>query len=289
MRLRAICWAMGLGLLSCGFAQAQAQTPAAYAGTPTPERITAWLKSGSAQDRAWGAHFIVVTRDASFLPTLEALAEQWEVLPPHSSQLTSPYKLDPKLEPEQVDRQDAMTAVLDAVILLGGQVSAQGLQKLQVDFPAQSAVLLARLSPRDAEPTLLVMYHNTDPQHWKQRRVAAELLALNPPAGFAASIMKDSEIKISVKVVIPDQREGGMGHSSSCGGGFLRPPDDPNWPVVGQYALWDHFTNPTIQRFIPLLAATPLSMPEELRRRGRGRNVNADYLLRLRHRFAYRS
>jgi hypothetical protein len=36
-----------------------------------------------------------------------------------------------------------MTAVLDAVILLDGRISAQGLLKLQGDFPAQTAVLLS--------------------------------------------------------------------------------------------------------------------------------------------------
>jgi len=245
-----LCWAMGMGLWVSGVARAQ--TPAAYAN-PTPDRIAIWLKSTSAQDRAWGAHSVVLTRDASFLPMLESLAEQWEPALPYRS-LGGDFT---NLEQKNQDHHDAMTAVLDAVIVMGGQISPQALLKLQADFPAQSAVLLSRLAPMDAEPTLLAMVHDLDPQHWKQRRVAAELLGLNPPAGFAASIMKESEINIRVAVVVPGQPVGRVGQSASCGGGPQRPPDDPNWPVVGQYLLWDHFTNSNDSTIYPVVSGYP--------------------------------
>jgi hypothetical protein len=232
---------MAVGLWVSGIARAQ--TPAAYAGTPTAERIAAWLKSDIGRDRAWGAYYAVQTKDASFLPELVSMAEQWEPLPPHGNLFAPPYKVDPKLEPEQVDRQDAMTAVLDAVILLDGRVSTQGLLKLQEDFPAQVAVLLSRMSESEVEPTLLTMYHDAVPQHGEQRRVAAELLAREktPPAGFVASLMRGADVEDDVTVQVP--APSGPGRNIAAGvllcesDIWLNHPQPSDWPNVGQYSL----------------------------------------------------
>jgi hypothetical protein len=234
------CWAMGLGLLASG--PVRAQTPAAYAGTPTADRITAWLKSDSGRDRAWGAYYAAQTKDASFLPELEGLAEQWEALPPHDDPKFPAYKPDPLLKPEQVDRLDAMTAVLDAVILLDGRISAQGLLKLQGDFPAQTAVLLSRMPAPEVELTLLAMFHDADPQHGARRHVAAELLAREqkPPAGFVASLMRgaDMEGDVMVQVPVPSKPGSSFGSGSSCDADIaVEHPQPSDWPQVGQYSL----------------------------------------------------
>jgi hypothetical protein len=170
------------------------------------------------------------------------LAERWEPLPPHGNPEFPAYKLDPTLAPEQVDRLDAMTAVLDAVILLDGRISAQGLLKLQGDFPAQAAVLLSRMPEPEVEPTLLTMYHDADSWHGAQRLVAAELLARSktPPAGFVASLMRGADVEGDVTVQVPVPSKPGMttGSGSSCEDdiAFIHPqPSD--WPTVGQYSL----------------------------------------------------
>jgi hypothetical protein len=150
-----------------------ATTTAKPNGTPTPERIAALLLSIEARDRAWGAYYAVQTKDASSLPELVRMAEQWVPLPLHHDPEFPDYKPDPTLAPAQVDHLDVMTAVLDAVILLDGRIPAQGLLNLQGDFPAQTAVLLSRMPEPEAESTLLTMVHDADPQHGARRHVAA--------------------------------------------------------------------------------------------------------------------
>jgi hypothetical protein len=184
----------------------------------------------------------VQTKDASFLPELVKMAEQWEPLPLHHDPEFPDYKPDPTLEPVQVDRQDAMTAVLDAVIMLDGHVSAKGLLNLQGDFPAQAAVLLSRMPESEVEPTLLTMYHDAIPQHGEQRYVAAELLARepNPPAGFVASLMRgaDVEADVKVQVPVPSEPERNLLFGGGCEADIaLEHPQPSDWPQVGQYSL----------------------------------------------------
>ncbi len=238
--IRLLCWAMAVGLWASGVALAQ--TPAEYAGTPTADRITAWLKSGSAQDRAWGAYYAAQTKDATFLPELVRMAEQWEALPPHVDPKFPAYKPDPLLKPEQVYRLDAMTAVLDAVILLDGRISAQGLLNLQGDFPAQTAVLLSRMPEPEVESTLLTMFHDADPQRNARRHVAAELLAReqNPPAGFVASLMRGADVEgdVTVQVPVPSKPGQNFGFGGGCEADIaLEHPQPSDWPQVGQYSL----------------------------------------------------
>jgi hypothetical protein len=236
--MRLLCWAMGLGLFAAGVARAQ--IPAGYAGTPTPERIAAWLKSDIGRDRAWGAYYAAQTKDASFLPELVGMAEQWEPLPTHADPYIPPHRGQTTLEPEQVDRLDAMTAVLDTVILLGGRISAQGLLRLQGDFPAQTAVLLSRMPEPEAESTLLAMVHDTDRSHKEQRHVAADLLARakTPPAGFVASLTYGVDVEIEVSVRVPDGPAEKTGWNSLCEADIaIVRPQDFDWPQVGQYSL----------------------------------------------------
>ncbi|MGP8260082.1 MAG: hypothetical protein ACLQM6_09045 [Acidobacteriaceae bacterium] len=235
-----LCWTMAAGLWARGFAPAQ--TPAAYAGTPPAEKIAAWLKSDIGRDRAWGAYYAAQTKDATLLPELEGLAERWEPLPPHDDPEFPYYKPDPTLKPEQVDRLDAMTAVLDAVILLDGRVSAKGLLNLQGDFTAQTALLLSRMPETEAEPTLLTMVHDANPQHGEQRRVAAELLAREktPPAGFVASLMRGADVEgdVTVQVPVPSKPGTTFASGSSCEADTaLEHPQPSDWPLLGQYSL----------------------------------------------------
>jgi len=228
---------MGLGLFAAGVARAQ--IPAGYAGTPTAERIAAWLKSDSGRDRAWGSYYAAQTKDASFLPELVGMAEQWEPLPTHADPYIPPHRGQTTLEPEQVDRLDAMTAVLDTVILLGGRISAQGLLRLQGDFPAQTAVLLSRMPEPEAESTLLAMVHDTDRSHKEQRHVAADLLARakTPPAGFVASLMYGADVGGFVEVYVPGPPGSSMSFASCEADIAIVRPQDFDWPQVGQYSL----------------------------------------------------
>ena len=138
------------------------------------------------------------------------------------------------------NRLDAMTAVLDAVILLDGRISAQGLLKLQGDFPAQTAVLLSRMPEPEVEPTLLAIVHHADRWHGEERHVAAELLARakTPPAGFVASLMRGADVGALVSVYLPGLpgSTGGMINLCEADIAIVRP-QDFDWPEVGQYSL----------------------------------------------------
>jgi hypothetical protein len=133
--------------------------------------------------------------------------------------------------------------VLDAVILLDGRISTQGLLKLQGDFPAQVAVLLSRMPEPETESTLLAMVHDADPQHKEQRRVAAELLAREktPPAGFVTSLMRGADVEGDVRVDVsrPGRPAAGtLNWNSSCESDiWLNQPQPSDWPNVGQYSL----------------------------------------------------
>lgn len=206
-------------------------TPAAYAGTPTAERITAWLQSAEARDRAWGAYYAAQTKDASLLPELESMAEQWEPLS-YTSKEISPIS---GLSPQEMDDRDAMTEVLDGIVQLKGRLSAESLVRLAVDFPVQSAVLLAQMPQAEAEPALLAIYHR--PPHWdgEAQFLAANLLALRPPIGFAANLLRDMDVIGVVDVTNPGGLHSGPPSGGLCGGyGSVSGKD---WPVVAQYSL----------------------------------------------------
>jgi hypothetical protein len=210
--------------------------------TPTPERIAALLHSAEARDRAWGAYYAVQTKDTALLPELVRMAAQWEPLPLHRDPKFPDYNPDPTLERVQVDNLDAMTAVLDAVILLDGRVSAKGLLNLQGDFPAQTAVLLSRMPESEAEPTLMAMYHDAVPQHGEQRYVAAELLAgsKTPPTGFVASLMRGADVEgdVTLQVPVPSKPGSTVIGASFCDADIaLEHPQPSDWPQVGQYSL----------------------------------------------------
>jgi hypothetical protein len=220
---------MGVGVCASGLARAQ--TPAKYA--PNPRRIASWLKSGSAQDRAWGAYYVVQTGNAAFLPKLEAMAERCKPLPYNSKEVSSREK----------DDCAAMTEVLAGIIQLKGKLSAEVLVRLAEDFPVQSAILLAQMPQAEAEPALLTIYHM--PLHrggeayqlgeGEAQMLAAELLALRPPAGFAASLLRNMDVLGVVDVT----NLNGLYSSLPSGAlhGCYGPGSRKDWPVMTEYSL----------------------------------------------------
>jgi hypothetical protein len=214
-----------------------------------------WLDSISAQNRAWGAYYAAQTKDTTFLPKLEGLAEQWEPLPPASWD-SGYYGAPPKLDGRQTNERDAMTAVLDGVILLGGKLPAATLQTLANYFPVQTAVLLARLSHDEIEPTLLHLYHDPTVENPVAQRLVAEMLAVHPPPGFAASLMKGTTVLSVVEVVNPENGlHSGQPVGGICGDGGL---PDPEWPVVGQYRVVFYEPSPGVIEFPVVQGTDPI-------------------------------
>ena len=74
------------------------------------------------------------------------------------------------------------------------------------DFPAQAVILLYRMPSQEAESALFALYGETAPASWYTQRAAASLLALHPPAGFAASLFSNTTVTSHVFVSLPEVR-----------------------------------------------------------------------------------
>jgi hypothetical protein len=225
-----VCAGLGLG-----------QTPAAYSGKPSLDQIARWLTAGTAQDRAWGAYYVVQRRDRTLLQTLEGLAQQWQPLPAGSAVEWPQQESVPQLRQREIDNRDAMTAVLDGVIILNGSLPVDALIRLAGTFPVQTGVLLARLPREEIEPALLSLYRDAAPPNSLQQRIAAEMLAEQPTPGFAASLLKGATLSGAVHVFTP----GGLTSNDPTGGmGGRGEWADPEWPTVGQYSLISYLPKP---------------------------------------------
>jgi hypothetical protein len=207
---------------------------------PPPEtKIQTLLRSGDPQQIAWGAHYVLTTKDRALLPELLNLADTWQPLPSFDksdlehSALTS----------IQVDRRDAMGAVLDTLIQMQASVSVQTLRNLAFDFPNYAAILLARLPLSESEPLTFDLFR-VDPvqtRSWLHiyglQYVSAVLLAQSPPPGFAAGLLSQVHANATIFVTSPGADRFGSGHGDhDC---FMPPPAEPRkqWPSFGVYEL----------------------------------------------------
>lgn len=111
---------------------------------------------------AWAAVFALQEKDTSFLPEFASLAEQWRSLP-YRNMLEREYHPLQPLTSEEREQRDAMSALLDAIIQLNGNLLAASAQNLASDFPVQAIILLHRMTLHEAEPTLLALYGETAP------------------------------------------------------------------------------------------------------------------------------
>lgn len=211
-------------------AQQTATSTAALAGQSTE----ALLLSDEPRLVAWGAHNALLAKRRDLIPELLSLAAQWQSLPPPDPNVWNSEDDRPQ---EELDRRDAMAAVLDALIQMRVAVPADTLRILAPDFNNPVAVLLSRMPREQAVPLALEFYQSSASSQPSLKSVSAAILALHPPPGFAADLLSDITIPAFVMVV----RAGGERFGAGIGGpdcffpgwGGLR----KDWPSTGQYVL----------------------------------------------------
>ena len=122
-------------------AHSSAQNPPSASETPSEETVRAWLLSDDPRLVAWGAHYALITGSKNLIPDLLDVASRWQPLPqPNHDSLK---RTD--LSETQIDKRDAMAAVVDSLIQMNVPVSPGILRVLAPDFGNCIAVLLTRL------------------------------------------------------------------------------------------------------------------------------------------------
>ncbi len=184
--------------------------------------IQSWLESGDPRLMAWGAYFSARNGDPSGDATMVEILDRWAEAGKKREELTG-------------TEQDAFTAILDALIQHNRALSPETLAVLAEKFPAQTAILAARLSVDESLPLLQSWYAlRKDDKSPALARIAAMMLSKAPPPGFAAIVLEESKETVEVSVVDP-----GAGFGGGIGGG-LYTVDGPmrrGWPPIFQYNI----------------------------------------------------
>lgn len=211
---------------------AGAQTHSTAHKVPSEASLENWLLSDDSRLVAWGARDVLVSRNGALTADLLNLATEWQPLIPESATDGSI-----QLSKEQVNKRDAMAAVLDALIQMHVPVPGDTLRALAPDFPVAVAILLSRMTAEDSEPLALDFYHSPPQYGYGLQYASAAMLAQHPPSGFPADVMAGITVRADVFVVLPDAPEVGFGGGSS-GDCFKQPNlQRSSWPPIGQYSL----------------------------------------------------
>jgi hypothetical protein len=211
----------------------QTQTPADPAAIlkmqreQTAQLAATWLHSGDPRLQAWGAYVVLRDKHKEFIPDLLALANAYEV--------TGLPVLNTRRE-----QHDAMLAILDALIQLDPAITGDESKRLYPEFPTQSLILLSRAwisaeSLTSSNNFLLEIFRTEHSQgYWL---AAGNILAERRAEGFAATVLGNMTVHMSLIVTSPHGSMSGFG-SSACGDSFAGPPEDRSaWPEIGIYGL----------------------------------------------------
>ena len=214
----------------CMFAIAlQAQVPvepSTFTGYPSDTLIQQWITSDDPRLVAWSAHFILQDARTSLVPQIESTIETWD-----QQRYISPISWS-------AGRQRATVAMLDTEIQLHSTLPADVLDPLDGSLDVQRLILLTRLPQKDAVQSWKRLYQPHRPQAAVDTRVAAQMLAQNPPSDFTHQLLSTISVTASIVVSDPGAVGGfGAGGSSCCGAGMS--PNRSDWPEVGSYLLSD--------------------------------------------------
>lgn len=213
-----------------GTSLAQQSTQSTQA--PPESKTQGWLLSEDPQLVAWGAHYALTTKDQALVPTLLSVADTRS----SSTGAVSGEDIPESPTTDQLDRRDAMAAVLDALIQLHALVPVDSLRNLARDFPNYVAVLLARLPSEESQSLSFELYRSQRKNANSLQYVSAALLAQAPPPGFAADLFFSIHAKATISVIEPGSGGFGGGSAASCG--LLGSPlPRKQWPNFGVYAL----------------------------------------------------
>jgi hypothetical protein len=256
--------ALFCGVFRCAVAQESFSVPT----RATSDEVYRWIVSGDPRMVAWGAYFATVNHDATVLPYLRRLAEEWVSLrtgynPDGSSLVRSD---------EEKDRLREMASVLDALIQMHGTVEPDAIERLATDFRGQALTLFATMPETERRALAESIYGSRikGAEYVRERRpsdplfppkimsklagfsdliqqyatgdlihLAAAILANDPPPGFAASLMDETTVELELSIGGPDPRAGnGMG--PACGDSlYMAPPKD--WPKEWTYVMEQHW------------------------------------------------
>jgi hypothetical protein len=216
-----------LTLAFAAYSPAQARVSSKVPSTKT---IEAWLRGDDPRLVAWGAHDALLARDKSLIPDMLNLVSQWANVP----EPTADARRKP-LSQEQIDARDAMAAVVDTLTQMGAAVPTETLRNLAPDFSNATAILLSRISADEARPLAYDFYRAPPTKGYGLQYVSAALLALRPPAGFAADLLESITVRAEIFVLHPGAKSFGSGSAGDC---FRdQPPVRKDWPLTGQYRL----------------------------------------------------
>lgn len=217
-RYRIILFAL-VAIATTGLTRAQQSDDITVATNPGAEQVRQWLRSGDPYLVSWGAYFASRNDDEGVVIIMLELAERW------ASNGTAPYSFlyhapsSPRHHAHsfpfhyQLTDSDAMSEMLYALIERGEVVPPEAISAVTSSFPAQAAILAARLPPERSWPLLQKWFEdgegisvsNFDSEDSIRRavlaRIAALLLAKNPPPGFPATLLQRSTESLIVSVV----------------------------------------------------------------------------------------
>jgi hypothetical protein len=227
-------WGWGFAVLCCGLGcVSHAQAGLTVPTNATSDQIVAWLTGSDQRMVAWGAYFAGENKDAGAVPYLKRLAEQWQPMPARYSPAGSAVKI-PDADSA---RERAMYSVLDALIRMHESIAPEAIPTLAKDFGGQAMTLFAYLPETERRRLAESIYAGREPgaeYFWTAAarpqtilntdtgellrpvagfregmeqyaagdliHVAAAMLANDPPPGFAASLMNETTVLLTVSV-----------------------------------------------------------------------------------------
>jgi hypothetical protein len=215
-----------LGSAAAGFAQ----------GNSVP--LEPLLRNQDPRLVAIGAWKALGTQDEGLITIMLDMVERWDPWQRHRSQ--------------DGDRYDAMSVILDTLIQRREVVSSAGIITIQHTFPSEALILAVRLPWADQEKLLRAWYEdgrvydrtrvaNEGSDYLMIARVSAMILAQHREQGFAAGLLADSMMRLSVSV--PD--DGSPGFSRCLVDCEAKAPCTPEsggmqrvgWPHLFHYVL----------------------------------------------------
>jgi len=224
-------------LLTISAAALRAQNPIDFSTPPDSNVIASWLHSGDPRLVAWGASFTLRSQDTARIPDLVVLARDWRPAAVENSYTSN-------------DRARAMSVVLDTLIQMQATVPAESIEGLVHNFPEPALILLSRLPWQEGQPVLFKFYWGKEPGDYGDLlpHIAAALLALHPPPGFAVNLL--SQVMLHATLIVTPIRAADNGTSSASArecGLFPPVPITPNWPPIYNYDLTDSAPAPGAQ------------------------------------------
>lgn len=223
------------------------------------QHFAEWLESGDARQAAWAAHYILRDRETQAIPMLLAYVHKYGFDPVFEANAD----LTRQFWPEAKHALDAMSAVLDALIVFRAPVPSEDL--LQVAQPLPDETLILGLLPTPQEKVLQFFYatggmalRQPNTSYFVARRApassgeimrwvaAGNMLVSQDSREFAPELI-DHFVLVVHFSVIPENAPGTGG--GGCGADST-PATKPEvgWPKQAVYGLL--VPNPTERGFI---------------------------------------